>query len=177
MLLLFCKGIISIYFSTGPALLTTKDAGDAITLLQSLAGSTFDSSQLVLTACMGFQNVSEPRLQELRNKYRPDVIDALAERSKGLRAWRDSQVLASKLYGFNHDSKSVVMGTNKTEQSVDSSNGDLSREGSGSLNSEVVMSLTGDLEAGSAPDLQEQVVMPSCLLCFFIGFEIRCTEK
>ncbi|KAG8096457.1 hypothetical protein GUJ93_ZPchr0013g34091 [Zizania palustris] len=33
----------------GPALVTTKDAGDAITLLQSLAGSTFDSSQLVLT--------------------------------------------------------------------------------------------------------------------------------
>jgi hypothetical protein len=31
---------------------TTKDAGDAVTLLQSLAGSTFDSSQLVLTACM-----------------------------------------------------------------------------------------------------------------------------
>ncbi|PPD87202.1 hypothetical protein GOBAR_DD15864 [Gossypium barbadense] len=41
----------------GPALVTTKDAGDAVTLLQSLAGSTFDSSQLVLTACMGYQNV------------------------------------------------------------------------------------------------------------------------
>ncbi|KAF5467191.1 hypothetical protein F2P56_017043, partial [Juglans regia] len=40
----------------GPALVTTKDAGDAVTLLQSLAGSTFDSSQLVLTACMGYQN-------------------------------------------------------------------------------------------------------------------------
>ncbi|KAK8950336.1 hypothetical protein KSP40_PGU011837 [Platanthera guangdongensis] len=34
----------------GPALVTTKDAGDAVTLLQSLTGSTFDSSQLVLTA-------------------------------------------------------------------------------------------------------------------------------
>jgi hypothetical protein len=31
---------------------TTKDAGDAVTLLQSSAGSTFDSSHLVLTACM-----------------------------------------------------------------------------------------------------------------------------
>ncbi|XP_020208211.2 carabin-like [Cajanus cajan] len=46
----------------GPALVTTKDAGDAVTLLQSLAGSTFDSSQLVLTACMGYQNINETRL-------------------------------------------------------------------------------------------------------------------
>ncbi|AQK56927.1 Ypt/Rab-GAP domain of gyp1p superfamily protein, partial [Zea mays] len=43
----------------GPALVTTKDAGDAVTLLQSLAGSTFDSSQLDLTACMGYQAVEE----------------------------------------------------------------------------------------------------------------------
>ncbi|KAI9118836.1 hypothetical protein K1719_010281 [Acacia pycnantha] len=75
----------------GPALVTTKDAGDAITLLQSLAGSTFDSSQLVLTACMGYQNVNEVRLQELRNKHRPAVMAAVEERSKGLKAWRDSQ--------------------------------------------------------------------------------------
>ncbi|KAH9612910.1 hypothetical protein KSS87_001762 [Heliosperma pusillum] len=61
----------------GPALVTTKDAGDAVTLLQSLAGSTFDSSQLVLTACMGFQNVHEARLQELRDKHRPSVIAAI----------------------------------------------------------------------------------------------------
>lgn len=53
--------------------MTTKDAGDAVTLLQSLAGSTFDSSQLVLTACMGYQAVGEARLQELRNKHRPSL--------------------------------------------------------------------------------------------------------
>ncbi|KAI4385711.1 hypothetical protein MLD38_003705 [Melastoma candidum] len=47
----------------GPALVTTKDAGDAVTLLQSLAGSTFDSSQLVLTACMGYQNVHEKEIR------------------------------------------------------------------------------------------------------------------
>ncbi|XP_057989459.1 uncharacterized protein LOC110645444 isoform X2 [Hevea brasiliensis] len=75
----------------GPALVTTKDAGDAVTLLQSLAGSTFDSSQLVLTACMGYQNVNEIRLQELRNKHRAAVITAVEERKKGLQAWRDSQ--------------------------------------------------------------------------------------
>ncbi|MQL80575.1 hypothetical protein Taro_013035 [Colocasia esculenta] len=87
----------------GPALVTTKDAGDAVTLLQSLAGSTFDSSQLVLTACMGFQAVNEAKLQELRNKHRPAVIAAMEERTKGLRAFRDSQGLASKLYSFKHD--------------------------------------------------------------------------
>ncbi|XP_052204506.1 uncharacterized protein LOC127809611 isoform X6 [Diospyros lotus] len=75
----------------GPALVTTKDAGDAVTLLQSLAGSTFDSSQLVLTACMGYPNVNETRLQEMRNKHRLSVIAAVEERSKGLRVWRDSQ--------------------------------------------------------------------------------------
>ncbi|CAA0829561.1 Ypt/Rab-GAP domain of gyp1p superfamily protein [Striga hermonthica] len=69
----------------GPALVTTKDAGDAVTLLQSLTGSTFDSSQLVLTACMGFQNIHEKRLRELRSKHRLAVFAALEERSKGLK--------------------------------------------------------------------------------------------
>ncbi|KAF2318613.1 hypothetical protein GH714_009368 [Hevea brasiliensis] len=67
----------------GPALVTTKDAGDAVTLLQSLAGSTFDSSQLVLTACMGYQNVNEIRLQELRNKHRAAVITATNKQTSG----------------------------------------------------------------------------------------------
>ncbi|KAF7848898.1 hypothetical protein BT93_L1466 [Corymbia citriodora subsp. variegata] len=106
----------------GPALVTTKDAGDAVTLLQSLTGSTFDSSQLVLTACMGYQNVNEKRLQELRNKHRAAVIATVEERSKGLRAWRDSQ------------------------------------DG-------IVISLTGDLEIDSGPDLQEQVVWLKVELC------------
>ena len=78
----------------GPALVTTKDAGDAVTLLQSLAGSTFDSSQLVLTACMGYQNINETRLQQLRNKHRQAVIASLEERSKALTRWKDSSRLA-----------------------------------------------------------------------------------
>ncbi|KAI3949038.1 hypothetical protein MKX01_001475, partial [Papaver californicum] len=68
----------------GPALVTTKDAGDAVTLMQSLTSSTFDSSQLVLTASMGYQAVNEARLQELRDKHRPSVISSIEERSKGL---------------------------------------------------------------------------------------------
>ncbi|CAN4106944.1 unnamed protein product [Withania somnifera] len=115
----------------GPALVTTKDAGDAVTLLQSLAGSTFDSSQLVLTACMGYQNVNEARLEELRNKHRPAVKAAVEERFKGLQVWRDCQGLASKL------STDEVM------------NGDSSRPDTASANVD---------ETNCAPDLQEQVV-------------------
>ncbi|XP_050211861.1 uncharacterized protein LOC126662018 [Mercurialis annua] len=144
----------------GPALVTTKDAGDAVTLLQSLAGSTFDSSQLVLTACMGYQNVDEIRLQELRNKHRPAVIDTIEERTKGLQAWRDSHGLASKLYNFKHDPKSMLIEANKQKS------GDLSRSGSGSTNAdEVLVSLTGDMEIDSVPDLQDQVVWLKVELC------------
>ncbi|KAK1572269.1 hypothetical protein Q3G72_029945 [Acer saccharum] len=151
----------------GPALVTTKDAGDAVTLLQSLAGSTFDSSQLVLTACMGFQSVNENRLQELRNKHRPAVIAAIEERSKGLQAWRGSQGLASKLYNFRQDPKSMLIETNKSTRVVDTqSNGDLSRTESGSTNTdEVLISLTEDVEIDSVPDLKEQVVWLKNELC------------
>jgi hypothetical protein len=159
-------------FHVGPALVTSKDAGDAVTLLQSLAGSTFDSSQLVLTASMGYQNVNEARLQELRSKHRPAVIAALEERSKGLRAWRDSQGLASKLYGFKHDPKSMIIEANKTEQSSDTqTNGCLSRSESGSTNSdEILISLNGDLEVDSVKDLQEQVICVFFLHDHFVDF-------
>ncbi|KAG6728489.1 hypothetical protein I3842_02G175500 [Carya illinoinensis] len=151
----------------GPSLVATKDAGDAVTLLQSLAGSTFDSSQLVLTACMGYQNVNETRLQVLRNKHRPAVITALAERSKGLQVWRNSQGLASKLYGFKHDPKSMIIEANKTEKSLDTqTNGSLSRSESGSTNAdEIIISLTGGEEIDSAKDLQEQVGWLKVELC------------
>ncbi|XP_076900118.1 uncharacterized protein LOC143554164 [Bidens hawaiensis] len=91
----------------GPALVTTKDAGDAVTLLQSLTGSTFDSSQLVLTACMGYPNVYEERLQELRNKHRPAVQAALEERSKGLNMWKDSKLTNGALSRMNSNSSST----------------------------------------------------------------------
>ncbi|MED6220102.1 hypothetical protein PIB30_041650 [Stylosanthes scabra] len=143
----------------GPALVTTKDAGDAVTLLQSLAGSTFDSSQLVLTACMGFQNINEARLQELRNKHRPSVIAAIEERSKGLKAWRDSQGLASKLFSFKHDPKSGQSGDMQVI-------GSLSRSESGSTNAdEILISLTGEGEIDSVPDLHEQVAYLKVELC------------
>ncbi|GFY83646.1 Ypt/Rab-GAP domain of gyp1p superfamily protein [Actinidia rufa] len=151
----------------GPALVTTKDAGDAVTLLQSLAGSTFDSSQLVLTACMGYQNVNEVRLQELRHKHRPSIRATVEERSKGLQAWRDSQGLASKLYGFKHDPASLMIETSKSDQLAGTHpNGDISHTGSGSGNVDgFLMSLNGDVEIDSVPDLQQQVVWLKVELC------------
>ncbi|GAA0154598.1 GTPase-activating protein [Lithospermum erythrorhizon] len=53
----------------GPAVVTTMDAGDAMSLLQTLTASTFDGSQLVLTACMGFNNIPEDKLQGVREKH------------------------------------------------------------------------------------------------------------
>lgn len=139
----------------GPALVTTKDAGDAVTLLQSLAGSTFDSSQLVLTACMGYHNVNEPRLQEMRLKHRPAVKAIIEERAKGLLALKDSQGLASKLYGFK-----------QTDPIVDrQTSGDISRTDSGSGNADFIVSLTADLELDAVPDLQDQVVWLKVELC------------
>ncbi|CAN6723771.1 unnamed protein product [Malus baccata var. baccata] len=121
----------------GPALVTTKDAGDAITSLQSLAGSTFDSSQLVLTACMGFLAVTESRLKELRDKHWPAVLAIVEERFKQGQAWKDSKGLASKLYSFKHR--------------------DVSRSKYGSCNLDEFLSGLSVSEVDSLPDIQDQV--------------------
>lgn len=135
----------------GPALVTTKDAGDAVTLLQSLAGSTFDSSQLVLTACMGYQTVNEVKLLELRDKYRPEVIDAMEKRSRGV---KNSKDLASKLYSFKHDPGSLLPGTKSTEESCDAYEDGHEPEG-----------LTGLCNGDAEFDLKEQVKWLKIELC------------
>ncbi|KAL1552048.1 TBC1 domain family member 8B-like [Salvia divinorum] len=139
----------------GPALVTTKDAGDAVTLLQSLAGSTFDSSQLVLTACMAYQNVQETRLEELRIKHRPSVKASLEERSKDIKAWKLSQGLASKLYSFKKDPGFI--GGDELEQRDMQMNGAISH-----LDSSLV---DGDEERDPVKDLKEQVVWLKVELC------------
>ncbi|XP_073315739.1 uncharacterized protein [Primulina huaijiensis] len=150
----------------GPALVTTKDAGDAVTLLQSLAGSTFDSSQLVLTACMGYHNVNETRLQDLRNKYRPVVKAVLEERSKGFRIWKDSQGLASKLYSFKQDPGSMMVGAGKPGQTDVQTNGGESCLDSSSDNvNGLYMSLNGNEVTDSVKDIQDQVVWLKVELC------------
>lgn len=148
--------------------MTTKDAGDAVTLLQSLAGSTFDSSQLVLTACMGYQPINEVRLQDLRNKHRPSVIAAMEERSKGLRVWRDSKGLASKLYSFKRDNGPLVSEAKSKENVGEmNTNGDVQSMESDSAKLDGILStLTVDAELDSLPDLKEQVL----LLLYQVGF-------
>ena len=81
----YCMVFICLFI--GSAIMAAKDAGDAVSLWQSLVGSTFDSSQLVLIACMGYQFIDEIQLQELRAKNRPLVLAALSERSQ----WRSSK--------------------------------------------------------------------------------------
>lgn len=114
-----------------------------------MTGSTFDSSQLVFTACMGYQDVNESRLQELRSKHRPAVMAALEERLKGLQAWRDSK-----------DPKSVLLNFSKASLS---SNWSLSRSESGSSNADdVLISLTLNGDGGDIDcfqDLQGQVTL------------------
>ncbi|KAL5209523.1 hypothetical protein ABZP36_005146 [Zizania latifolia] len=151
----------------GPALVTTKDAGDAITLLQSLAGSTFDSSQLVLTACMGFQLVREIGLQELRKKHRPDIISAMEERSKDRHSWKDKKGLATKLYSFKHDPSSLCPQVNSKEGAdglqVD---GEMQFLDSGSANLENYLSSSAlENELDNGIDLQDQVTWLKVELC------------
>ncbi|KAG8078411.1 hypothetical protein GUJ93_ZPchr0007g6372 [Zizania palustris] len=147
----------------GPALVTTKDAGDAVTLLQSLAGSTFDSSQLVLTACMGYQAVDEARLQELRNKHRPSVISSMEQRAKGLRVWSDADGLASKLYNFKRGPEPLV--SLSTEQLNDLTDGDINQETSSGSTDDMYSGLTVSTEIGSLPDPKDQVVWLKVELC------------
>ncbi|KAL8166791.1 hypothetical protein V2J09_008290 [Rumex salicifolius] len=142
----------------GPALVTAKDAGDAVTLLQSLAGSTFDSSQLVLTACMGFQNVNEARLKELGDKHRPAVMVAIEERSKGLYALKNSKGLASKLYTFKSNAVSSIIQPHKSKIADEHSNGDTEHLESGSTTpDEYAVSLAGDIDIDPGLDTHEQV--------------------
>uniref|UniRef100_A0A453FVK8 Rab-GAP TBC domain-containing protein n=1 Tax=Aegilops tauschii subsp. strangulata TaxID=200361 RepID=A0A453FVK8_AEGTS len=147
----------------GPALVTTKDAGDAVTLLQSLAGSTFDSSQLVLTACMGYQAVDEARLQDLRNKHRPSVLSSMENRAKGLLAWRSTNGLASKLYNFKRDTEPLV--SISTEQLNDSTDGDANQETSSGNIDDMYHGLTVNTEIDSMPDPKDQVIWLKVELC------------
>ncbi|KAM0923888.1 hypothetical protein ACQ4PT_005232 [Festuca glaucescens] len=148
----------------GPALVTTKDAGDAVTLLQSLAGSTFDSSQLVLTARMGYQSLNEAGLQDLRNKHRPSVISSMEERAKGLGVCKDN-VLASKLYNFKREPEPLVSINNSADQMSDDADGDINQEGDYGDMDDMYGGLTVNSEIDSLPDPKDQVTWLKVELC------------
>lgn len=100
----------------GSAIMATKDAGDAVAMLQSLAGSTFDSSQLVLIACMGYQSVDELTLQELRLKHRPQVLAALSERALERSAWRGANgSIPPKSYNSDNSRDAISQQSKKTD--------------------------------------------------------------
>lgn len=108
---------------------------------------------------MGYQSVTEAKLQELQAKHRPAVIAAIDERSKELRIWRDSQGLVSKLYGFKQD-PGPVLSNSQCMESLD----EMRKSGAscllecGSTNvDELICSLTGETDSSTEPDLQEQV--------------------
>ncbi|KAK9100175.1 hypothetical protein Scep_023605 [Stephania cephalantha] len=142
---------------SSPTLVTTKDAGNAVTLLQSLSSSTFDNSQLVLTACMGYQVVTEARLRESRHKHMPLVRSVIEERSKGLNAWKDTQELAYKLYTLKQDHVTVKSESSATELSGMQRNGDAPLLESEYADMEFFGSIKGDLVVDSVADLKEHV--------------------
>ncbi|GAA0151711.1 GTPase-activating protein [Lithospermum erythrorhizon] len=172
----------------GPAVVTTQDAGDAICLLQTLTGSTFDSSQLVLTACMGFNTVTEDKLQSLREKHRPSVLGLLENRDTGDKVCKQSKSLATKLASFKRDHGPLMeeSGTDEKEckslatklASFKRGPGPLTQESKTDENSgskpianktsasdsqfanqeEFLTGITTDTEVDSIPDLQDQVV-------------------
>lgn len=144
----------------GPTLITTKDAGDAVTLLQSLTGSTFDSSQLVFTACIGFLSVTEARLEELRSKHRPSVLGIIETRNKE----KQLSKVASKLYSFSHRQSLRKESSRKEPKRKESLGGKLNGW-TGSIAKlspdnfdEFMCALSIDSESDSVADLQEQVV-------------------
>ncbi|GJN14646.1 hypothetical protein PR202_gb01497 [Eleusine coracana subsp. coracana] len=152
----------------GPALVTTKDAGDAVTLLHSLAGSTFDSSQLVLTARMGYQSVNEAVLQELRNNHRPSVISSMEERAKGLSVWTDTDGLASKLYNFKREPEPLVSISDSADQLSDVADGDGNQESDLGNMDDMYGGVTVNSEIESLPDPKDQVAWLKLELCRLI---------
>nr|XP_043611945.1 rab GTPase-activating protein 1-like [Erigeron canadensis] len=163
MLLRTALALMELY---GPDLGTAIDAGDAITLLQSLVGSTFDSSNLVVNASVSFSYVTEDILQNLREKYRPDVIAAVKERTKGEHVRRSSKGLATKLYSFKKERDPPVR-----EVSIKRGFGDKNLDKDAL---DLMSPLKPDeslkfdpfaAEVDSLPDIQDQVIWLKAQLC------------
>ncbi|CAK9868297.1 unnamed protein product [Sphagnum jensenii] len=154
--MLFRTGLALMEIHAG-ALMLQRDTGDAVAMLQSMGEATFDSSQLVLAACLGFHDVHEDRLEQLRNHHRPSVLLALNERSLELHLWRSTNGVATKTGSLVDQ---TVGGTPMIPMTSEQAKlGHVSEPGSGSdLDvSSQKFNFRDDEEAGSV-DLQEQVV-------------------
>ncbi|KAJ7556846.1 hypothetical protein O6H91_05G101000 [Diphasiastrum complanatum] len=93
--MLFRTGL-ALFEMHAPAIISSHDAEDVIQIVQSRASMTFDSSQLVFTACMGFSAIDEPKLHELRMKHRPSILSNPLESSLGGRFWKSLRGVISK---------------------------------------------------------------------------------
>ncbi|CAM6049589.1 unnamed protein product [Sphagnum compactum] len=170
---LLYEGNRSMLFRTGLALMEIHvgvlmqkhDTGDAVTMLQSMGEATFDSSQLVLAACLGFHDVHEDRLEQLRNHHRPSVLSALHERSLELHLWRSKNGVATKAGSLVEQ---VVGGSLPFRNPLISLQAKLGHfEPASESNSDVSLlglGLNDDEESGRV-DLQEQVVWLKTELC------------
>ncbi|KAI3743408.1 hypothetical protein L1987_61117 [Smallanthus sonchifolius] len=163
MLLRTALALMEIY---GPDLGTAMDAGDAIILIQSLLGSTFDSSNLVVTACISFSDVTEDTLQILRQNHRPDVIAAVEERIKGEHLRKSSKGLATKLYSFKQEREPLVRELSMKQGFRDKR----SDKDSMDLMSPLKRAESNNIEPinakiDSLPDIQDQVIWLKAQLC------------
>ncbi|KAJ0735903.1 putative Rab-GTPase-TBC domain-containing protein [Helianthus annuus] len=163
MLLRTALALMELY---GPELGNAMDAGDAIILLQSLLGSTFDSSNLVVTACISFMDVTEDTLQQLRAKHRPDVIAAVEERLKGEHLKKSSKGLANKLYSFKHEreplTRELSIKPGGRDKRLDKDSSDLMSplKRDEPFNTEPI-----NAEVDSLPEIQDQVIWLKAQLC------------
>ncbi|KAI3677113.1 hypothetical protein L1987_86737 [Smallanthus sonchifolius] len=163
MLLRTALALMEIY---GLDLGTAMDAGDAIILIQSLLGSTFDSSNLVVTACISFSDVTEDTLQILRQNHRPDVIAAVEERTKGEHLRKSSKGLATKLYSFKQEREPLVRELSMKQGFRDKR----SDKDSMDLMSPLKRAESSNIEPFNAkidslPDIQDQVIWLKAQLC------------
>jgi TBC1 domain family member 8/9 len=130
---------------------------------------------------MGYQFVNEDKLHELRQKYRPDVLEAMEER-RDQHAWNDSKNkgLATKLYSFKQDPGLLVSPRKSIEGNLEN-NGDVDRHFCNSPNACVgaledqVMWLKAELcklmeEKRSAVLRFVFIRMICCLHLYFINF-------
>ena len=143
-----------------------EDAGAAVTRLQSLVGSTFGSSHLVLTARRLSQSVNETGLEDLRNKHRPSVLSSMKERAKGLGVYKDSG-LASKLYNFKREPEPLVSINNSADEMSDVADGNVNQEDDSADMDAMFARLTVNSEIDSLPDPKDQVATQSYKPSFY----------
>ncbi|CAM6034669.1 unnamed protein product [Sphagnum compactum] len=170
---LLYEGNRSMLFRTGLALMEThagklmlqRDTGDAVAMLQSMGEATFDSSQLVLAACLGFSDVHEDRLEQLRNQHRPSVLSALHERSLELHLWHSTNGVAAKTGSLVNQTVGRSLPLRNSMISVQEKLEHVSKPGMGRDLDILLERVDLNVEEAGSMDLREQVVWLKTELC------------